>query len=48
MTNKVVRPHTAHGVRNADIGGEAFSPQGATKDGGEAAPVVAGARGVMR
>lgn len=48
ITNKAVRPHTAHGARTADIGGEGFSSQGAVGDDGEAAPVVAGARGMMR
>lgn len=48
ITNKAVRPHTAHGARTADISGEGFSSRGAAGDGDEAAPVVAGARGMMR
>lgn len=48
VTTKVVRPHTAHGARTTDVDGEVFSPQGTAGGGKEAAPVVAGARGVMR
>eukprot|EP00752_Nemacystus_decipiens_P015070 g13425.t1 len=44
--NKAVRPHTAHGARTADPSGEGLSSHGAARD--EAAPVVAGARGMMR
>lgn len=43
-----MRPHTAHGARTTDVGGEVFSSHGVAGDGGEAAPVVAGARGMMR
>ncbi|CAM9584936.1 unnamed protein product, partial [Ectocarpus sp. 12 AP-2014] len=43
-----VRPHTAHGTRATDIGGEVSASQGAFGEGGKAAPVVAGARGMIR
>ncbi|CAM9198370.1 unnamed protein product [Ectocarpus sp. 13 AM-2016] len=45
---RTVRPHTAHGNRATDIGGEVSASQGAFGEGGEAAPVVAGARGMIR
>lgn len=45
---RAVRPHTAHGTRATDIGGEVSASQGAFGEGGEAAPVVAGARGMIR
>lgn len=45
---RTVRPHTAHGTRSIDASAEVFASPGAFLGGGEAAPVVAGARGVMR
>lgn len=45
---RTVRPHTAHGTRSIDASAEVFASPGAFRGGGDAAPVVAGARGVMR
>lgn len=45
---RIARPHTAHGTRSSEVSGEISVVQGASGAGGEAAPVVAGARGVMR
>lgn len=48
VTAQAVRPHTAHGIRATSGLVEVLSSQAASGWGGEASPVVAGARGMMR
>lgn len=42
------RPHTAHGLRGCDFHREHSADQHGSSSRGQAAPVVAGARGMMR